>query len=243
MSSIRKILEFQERYNDTEPEDEWFGKRLWVLPGEKVAAGSEGVLAVEDVPMESPMGYHVREGGRGISDNVWKTPAQRKAIFNYCPELSMIMDMKLERERCPEDNGEGGLGPTAAEREIEEKLKLDAETRRKAAEEEAARLLAEQKVKDEEEAARKKAQAEIDAAQAMSDEERMRLDYGGGPVPTLSSTPTPSDRPNPSKVQTDAPPASSTPAAPGEVDYDAMAKAMADAAQGKEENTTSASAV
>lgn len=80
------------------------------MPGFKVAAGTEEALAVEDVYFENAMGYHVRNGGQGISDQVWKNPDQRKEIFKYCPELSMIMDMKLERERCPGDNRQGGIG-------------------------------------------------------------------------------------------------------------------------------------
>lgn len=108
-------MTFQERYNDTEPEDEWFGKRLWVLPNHKVAAGTDGRLAVEDVYFDNPMGFHVREG-KNLKDEVWKSQEQRKKIFQYCPELSMIMDMKLERERCDGDNGEGGIGKTDAEK-------------------------------------------------------------------------------------------------------------------------------
>ena len=146
MSAIRKVLRFQERYNDTDPEDEWFGKRLWVLPGEKVASGMEGVLAVEDVYMEKPMGYHVREGGSNLPDAVWKDPAQRKKIFDYCPELSLIMDMKLERERCPGDDKQGVVHPTEDELAIQrmqqeqelaaQQLKLEEEARLRAEEEE-----------------------------------------------------------------------------------------------------------
>ncbi|KAI0533482.1 hypothetical protein GGR58DRAFT_112232 [Xylaria digitata] len=109
VSAIRRVLKFQERYNDTNPEDEWFGTRVWVLPGAKVAAGKKGQLAVEDHYIPNAMGFHLRDGGRGISDEVWKDPGQRKLIFEYCPELSLIMDMKLERERCPGDNMDGTI--------------------------------------------------------------------------------------------------------------------------------------
>ncbi|KAI0195102.1 hypothetical protein EV127DRAFT_332702 [Xylaria flabelliformis] len=109
VSTIKRVLKFQERYNDTNPEDEWFGIRLWVLPGAKVASGQDGQLAVEDQYIAKAMGFHVRDGGHGIADSVWRDPDQRKAIFNYCPELSLIMDMKLERERCPGDNLDGTI--------------------------------------------------------------------------------------------------------------------------------------
>lgn len=112
---MRKILGFQARYNDTEPEDEWFGKRITVLPGAKVAnAAEEDHFSVEDVWHERPMGYHVRAGN--LAEDVWKDPARRKQIFEYCPELSMIMDMKLERERCEGDNKEGEILDQAAQR-------------------------------------------------------------------------------------------------------------------------------
>ncbi|KAI0200492.1 hypothetical protein F4808DRAFT_429080 [Astrocystis sublimbata] len=109
VSMIRRVLKFQERYNNSNAEDEWFGTRLYVLPGAKVAAGTDGQLAVEDTYVPNSMGFHIRDGGNGISDQVWKNPDQRKAIFNYCPELSLIMDMKLERERCPGDNRDGTI--------------------------------------------------------------------------------------------------------------------------------------
>ena len=95
----------------------WFGKRLYVLPGEKVATGTDGALAVEEIYMERPMGYHIRDGGKDLHDDVWKDHAQRKKIFDYCPELSLIMDMKLERERCEGDDKEGTLEPAVSSRE------------------------------------------------------------------------------------------------------------------------------
>lgn len=101
MSAIRRVLGSQKRHNNTEAEDEWFGTRLEALPGEKVASGSNNTLAMEDVYTEKPMGFHVRDSGHAVPDNAWEDPKLRKDIFDYCPELSLIMDMKLERERCP----------------------------------------------------------------------------------------------------------------------------------------------
>ncbi|OIW34071.1 hypothetical protein CONLIGDRAFT_652440 [Coniochaeta ligniaria NRRL 30616] len=141
VSAIRRVLNFQARYNNTQPEDEWFGTRVYILPGAKVASGSDGMLAVEDVYKENAMGFHVRNGGTQLADAVWKDRKQRQAIFNYCPELSLIMDMKLERERCPGDDKEGEIHPTAEEKAAEaakqaeeQRRKAEAEARRKAAE-------------------------------------------------------------------------------------------------------------
>jgi len=110
VSVIKQVLEFQTRYNDTEPEDEWFGKRVVTLPGAKVANGEqEQRFSVEDIWHPKPLGFHVRDGGTNLADAVWKDPTRRKANFEYCPELVMIMPMKLERERCEGDNKEGEI--------------------------------------------------------------------------------------------------------------------------------------
>ncbi|KAH8683140.1 hypothetical protein BGZ60DRAFT_560862 [Tricladium varicosporioides] len=110
LSAVKRILSFQSRYNDTEPEDEWFGKRMVVLPGAKVATGQdEDHFAVENVWHEKPMGFHVRDGGQTLHDDVWKDPTKRKKNFDYCPELAIIMPMKLERERCEGDNKQGEI--------------------------------------------------------------------------------------------------------------------------------------
>lgn len=55
------------------------------------------------------MGYHVRDGGENLADDVWQSREHRKKIFDYCPELSMIMPMKPERERCEADRGDGTI--------------------------------------------------------------------------------------------------------------------------------------
>ncbi|KAI1268518.1 hypothetical protein F5Y18DRAFT_423879 [Xylariaceae sp. FL1019] len=157
VSAIKRVLKFQMRYNDTSPEDEWFGSRILVLPGARVAVDQ---LAVDDIyvpnaskqfseffisplgrsssgvtlfllpsknyednfevssDIEKPsslipaaaVGYHIRDGGLGIADGVWKDHGRRREILDYCPELSLIMDMKLERERCEGDNLDGTIG-------------------------------------------------------------------------------------------------------------------------------------
>lgn len=55
------------------------------------------------------MGFHVRDGGTNLPDDVWKNQDRRKSNFEYCPELALIMPMKLERERCDGDNKEGEI--------------------------------------------------------------------------------------------------------------------------------------
>jgi hypothetical protein len=113
ISAIKRVLGFQERFNDSMPEDEWFGKRVIGIPGLKVANGEmENHFSVEEVYHEKPMGYHLRVSAGHLPSGVWKNQDQRKAILKYCPEIAIILDMKLEKERCPGDNGEGELSET-----------------------------------------------------------------------------------------------------------------------------------
>lgn len=127
---------------------------MYILPGEKVASGLDGVLAVEDVYVERPMGYHIRDGGSNLNADVWKDNAQRLKMFEYCPELSLIMDMKLERERCEGDDKQGAIHPTPEEQEAEKK-KLEAEEAKK-----------KQELADKKAAAEKKKAAAASAAAA-----------------------------------------------------------------------------
>ena len=108
MSAIRKVLDFQFRYNDTDPEDEWFGRRLYIMPGLKVASGLEGALAVENVYMDRPMGFHVQGMGENLPGEVWGDYEKRRKILEYCPELYTVLNAKFERERCPGDSKDGG---------------------------------------------------------------------------------------------------------------------------------------
>ncbi|ROW14453.1 hypothetical protein VPNG_03881 [Cytospora leucostoma] len=151
VSAIRKVLAFQARYNDTEPEDEWFGKRLYIMPGLKVASGMDGALAVENVYMERPMGFHVQGMGENLPAEVWDDYERRKNILEYCPELYTVLDAKFERERCPGDALDGVIHPTPEEQEQEAwRQQQEAEERRKA-QEEALKKLQEERKKDEEE--------------------------------------------------------------------------------------------
>ncbi|KAF5121160.1 hypothetical protein E5D57_013496 [Metarhizium anisopliae] len=109
VSSIKKVLGFQKRHNNSEPEDEWLGKRIMSMPGEKVANGSGGVFAVENSLADKPMGYYAPKYGRGLNKDVWRDSEARKKILEYCPELHIIMDMKMEQERCPGDNRQGDI--------------------------------------------------------------------------------------------------------------------------------------
>ncbi|KAH7230284.1 hypothetical protein B0J15DRAFT_410844 [Fusarium solani] len=102
VSAIQQVLSFQKRYNDTDQEDTWFGKRLYILPDAKLANLTNQVFAVQNNISENAMGYHALGRGRNLDKEVWGKVETRKAALEYCPEMHMILDMKLEKERCPE---------------------------------------------------------------------------------------------------------------------------------------------
>ncbi|PFH61033.1 hypothetical protein XA68_18398 [Ophiocordyceps unilateralis] len=102
LSAVRRVLAFQNRLNDSEPEGDWFCKRLSAMPGEKV---SPTPFAVRDVWSDRPMGYQLHAA---VELGPWSSPEVRRKTLEYCPELAIILDMKLERERCPDDDGHGG---------------------------------------------------------------------------------------------------------------------------------------
>jgi len=139
ISAIKRILKFQTRFNDTNPEDEWFGARIINTPGLTVAnAAMQQHFSVEEVFHEKPMGYHLRKGAGKLPEGVWKNQEQRRKIIDYCPEIKIILDMKLQRERCPGDNGEGELAdlPLPPDKSEEQKQKQEEEDKKQKQEEE-----------------------------------------------------------------------------------------------------------
>lgn len=213
VSAIRKILSFQARYNDTAPEDEWFGERLYITPGLKVASGLENALAVENVYKERPMGFHVQEMGENLPSEVWGSYERRKEILEYCPELYTVLNAKLDRERCPGDSLDGGKWPAFAtalvlwnscrivlanpcatvihptpEEEAMERMRLEAEAEaRKNAMEEAAKKIQEANRQKEEEEAKKKEEEEAkkkEEEEAKKKEEAMKAQEQQEPAAT-----------------------------------------------------------
>jgi len=69
------------------------------------------------------MGYHLGASGKKLADGVWSDVEQRKKIYEYCPEIKMILDMKLEREKCTQED---------YDRQKAEKEKKEAEEAEKA---------------------------------------------------------------------------------------------------------------
>lgn len=99
MTSVRRVLSFQERTNDTESEGDFLARRLRLLPEAKVANDEQDVhFGGGGVFDASTLGYQCSEIGR--NGPLWRDEETRKFIWGYCPEFKMVADMKHERERC-----------------------------------------------------------------------------------------------------------------------------------------------
>ena len=66
-------------------------------------ASIEAEFCVGNVWHDRPVGYHLGESKGDMAPDIWNDPLRRKKIYDYCPEIKMIMDMKLERQRCKEE--------------------------------------------------------------------------------------------------------------------------------------------
>lgn len=100
VSRMIQVLHFQKRRPGFwQLEDLWLIERIGILPGARMANGTtESRFSVEHVWSDEPMGYHLGWSGARLPGEVWSDPRQRKKIWNWCPEIKLILDMKLERE-------------------------------------------------------------------------------------------------------------------------------------------------
>lgn len=102
LSKIKRILSFQSRLDNTDSEDQWLSKRVGLLPGAKNANASiSATFSVENIWHTEPLGYHIHpyldaENGK----DVWAQRSKRREIFEYCPEVKIILPMRLNREKC-----------------------------------------------------------------------------------------------------------------------------------------------
>ena len=146
ISKIKEVLRFQSREDAGDPEDKWFVGRIGTLPNATMPPPDiEKKFTVQGVWHERPMGYHIGPNGQYLrSGDVWAQEDKRKKIYEYCPEVKMILDMKFERERCTEREKKE---KEAAERKKQEDRKKKIEEDRKKQSEEQ-RKKEEEKEKD-----------------------------------------------------------------------------------------------
>lgn len=102
VSRIKQVLHFQTHHAHSKNEDQWLIDRLGLLPDARMANASvAAAFCVADLWHDRPLGYHLGASATRLPPAVWADLARRKAIYEYCPEIKMIVDMKLERQRCP----------------------------------------------------------------------------------------------------------------------------------------------
>ncbi|KAL9627128.1 MAG: hypothetical protein Q9204_006792, partial [Flavoplaca sp. TL-2023a] len=157
------------RQDDQDSEDKWLIDRIKVLPNVKLPDyEAEKKFAVEGVWEEKPMGIHVPSSNDVLLRDVWDDPERRKQMLEYCPEIKMIVAMKLERERCQEDKvdeqAEAAKQAEIAKQAEAEKLK------------EAEQIVEEEKKKKKEKIEEEKQEKESeDSKQAMSSKHKYPL--------------------------------------------------------------------
>lgn len=94
VSSIIEILKHQVRLPNSEPEDLWLSRRLSTRKGSKVADGwTEFKFSTEGIFSDKVMGYHLGGSGKVLSSMVWGDAEKREKIYDYCPEVKMILEM------------------------------------------------------------------------------------------------------------------------------------------------------
>ncbi|RAL59654.1 hypothetical protein DID88_000287 [Monilinia fructigena] len=100
VSSILKVLEKERRKpGDGQLEDLWLSNTLNKLQGTKMAnAKVSKSFSVESIWDEAPLGYHI--GWLGVHHGqIWDKPEYVSHIMNYCPEVKIILGMKLDNDK------------------------------------------------------------------------------------------------------------------------------------------------
>lgn len=143
VSKIKQVLSFQSREDASDPEDKWFVGRIGTLPNATMPTPDmERKFTVQGVWHETPMGYHVGYNGQFLrSEDVWIMDDRRKKIFEYCPEVKMILEMKANREKCTDQERkekEKAQRTKADEirKKVEDKKKAEAERKKEEEKEE-----------------------------------------------------------------------------------------------------------
>jgi hypothetical protein len=94
---IIALLEEESRLPNSDWEDRWLCDRLGVredalMPTPEV----ERHFSVESIWADEPFGYHLRGSGKLLSPEVWGSGEKKSHIYEYCPEIKMVLDIGLE---------------------------------------------------------------------------------------------------------------------------------------------------
>ncbi|KAL5320436.1 hypothetical protein ACEPPN_011240 [Leptodophora sp. 'Broadleaf-Isolate-01'] len=100
VSRIMDVLGNKTRKNgDGALEDLWMVQRLHELDGNVMpGANISKTFSVESVWDDRPLGYHI--GWLGVHhEQIWDDQSQVDHIMEYCPEVKMILGMKLDNDK------------------------------------------------------------------------------------------------------------------------------------------------
>lgn len=166
VSKVKEVLSFQKREDNSWGEDEWLSGRLNTVPGAKMCPPEKAKeFAVADIWHEWPLGFHVNPGG--LAEGVWKPVDRRYQIYSYCPEVKIILDMALDREKCQEQlDSEWQESHDWQEQEAVKKQEEDKKAEEEKAELEKQQKDKEQATKDAIAAKKKEKQAALEAARS-----------------------------------------------------------------------------
>jgi Protein of unknown function (DUF5672) len=100
VSKILKVLEREQRkHGDGRLEDQWLVDAIHALEGHHMPNATIAKhFSVESVWDDKPLGYHI--GWMGVHHGqIWDDQAQVDHIMKYCPEIKLILGMKLESDK------------------------------------------------------------------------------------------------------------------------------------------------
>jgi len=100
VSRILQVFETQKRKTgDGQLEDLWISSRLQKLEGAHMADASVSkTFSVESVWDDRPLGYHI--GWLGVHhEQIWDDEKQVQHILEYCPEVKIILGMRLDGDK------------------------------------------------------------------------------------------------------------------------------------------------
>lgn len=98
---IVELLQTKKREpNDEMWEDRWLSDNLASVPGANMPGPEiERYFSVESVWTEWPFGYHLRGSGVLLDPEIWSNETRKREVFEYCPEIKIVMDMDLVGSR------------------------------------------------------------------------------------------------------------------------------------------------
>ncbi|KAL3421501.1 hypothetical protein PVAG01_07946 [Phlyctema vagabunda] len=100
VSKVLQVLDKEQRRdNDVALEDLWLSIRLARLAHANMPhANTSKTFSVESVWDDTPLGYHI--GWLGVHhEQIWDDPKQVDHILRYCPEVKLILGMKLDNDK------------------------------------------------------------------------------------------------------------------------------------------------